>query len=228
MNGAVEPVFHVLTSHDWGQGKTSTALDVAAGLRARGFVVGGFALVPVYRPQTDGFRVVGYEARLHRSGDCVPVCHTELVDWEQVDFAEHRTLQQERAKGAMYFHDDAVRSVIDQAIADHEDSSVDAMVVDEIGPVLAYTKKRANRRGERLVELVQRMLDEPKRFSLLVISDTRSQTKEVLASWDHVKPSITEATHPLVASGCVKTSHLGPDNVLAMAQSLLANARLDS
>lgn len=222
MTGLVDAVVHVLTSVEWGQGKTKTAKEVVTALQSRGFTVGGFSVIPVYRKERGTFVVVGYEARLHRTKETRRLCHTDLVEWELVDFAKHRTLQQ-GPESAMYIDEEAVRAVIDCALQDHQDPAVNAMVVD-ISHVLAFSKKRTNRRGQRIPELMRALLDEPKPYTLVVLPDSRTQTKELLTCWDLVRPGNPTIVHPLVLQGRINTWTLGPDNLPVMAQSILDEA----
>lgn len=161
----LEPRLAVIHAVDPGQGKTMVVQDVVSWLRSTGHQVGGFSVRRAYRA-TDVVSPAAFYAHLYSTDEHVRLSHDQLRADEAIDLELYRNSLVRPA--LQNLSDAAVRRVVNQALADHANPHIDTLVLDELGPNLAATVLRKNRRSELLPQLVEQALEHPKPLTIIV------------------------------------------------------------
>lgn len=211
--------FFVVTATDWGQGKTDMALEVATGLQERGFEVGGFCLRRTYTPAAGGFEVAGFEALHFRTQSHILLARRIFTDDDAAKFRAGRREGLRVGHPDFYFvNRKAAATLSALALQDLEDPSVDAFILDEIGPLLFKAKVITRRREKRTApfyRIALGLVDAPKPVSVLVFSDPDMQSEESLGVRKHMQ------AHPSRLHDRAKHWRLTPDNFRVLAAEIL-------
>jgi nucleoside-triphosphatase THEP1 len=151
-------------------GKTMVVQDVVAWLRGRGHRVGGFSIRPAYGRDTDA--PVAYYAHLYATDRLIRLSHHDLRADEALDLGKYRpdTVR----TPTQNISDHAVHETLEALATDHQDPAIDAIVLDELGGILAATAKRKHRRAEDLPNLTERLVTDPKPTTIIVALSKRS------------------------------------------------------
>jgi hypothetical protein len=161
----MEPQLVILRSAEPGQGKTHVCQDLVAWLRSHQRKVGGFSILRAYGG-TDPALPIAFYAHLYSTDIRLRLSHSGLRGGETIDFEARRN--QPSHYLPQHLSADATKRILDQLEADHADPAVDALILDELGPAIAATRHRHNRRAERLPGLVEQILDDPKPVTVVV------------------------------------------------------------
>ncbi|MHB8634406.1 MAG: hypothetical protein ACYDBQ_10675 [Thermoplasmatota archaeon] len=168
-----------VTGSDWGQGKTDAALTVAFGLAQEGFTVGGVCIRRQYAPALHGFEVVGLEAFFPKTGESVVVARR---DYRGDELLRHRA---DRApglrtglEGTFWVSHKALAETARRIRLDA--STVDAFLMDEVGPLFFKTARTKRRRRSPFYEVAEMVAENPRPCTLFVFSDPDMQSTECL------------------------------------------------
>jgi nucleoside-triphosphatase THEP1 len=175
-----DPVLAVLRSDTFGQGKSTAAMEAAAGLAERGFSLGGITFVPVYRSR-DG-ALVGFEAHILSTGQRVLVGHNARTEWPVLHFQQDRRLfvPEQVAYGSFHADDKAMQKV-ERLLADELKRRPDVFILDDLGPFLASNITRGNRARHPVVDLVRGALAQPCPITVVVFGQRQLQYVDLQA-----------------------------------------------
>jgi nucleoside-triphosphatase THEP1 len=165
VTASMEPQLVILRSVEPGQGKTRVCQDLAAWLRSQNRLVGGFSVLRAYGG-ADPRLPIAFYVHLYRTDERVRLSHSGLRADETIDFEGRRTQQSHYLP--QHLGADVTGRILDQVEADHADPEVEALILDELGPVMTATRHRHGRRAERLPGIVAQVLSEPKPFTVVV------------------------------------------------------------
>ena len=213
--------FVVVTATDWGQGKTDAALDLANGLRDRGYAVGGFCIRRVYAQEQQGFHPVALEAILLRSGQSIRLARQHYTDDEALDLrSSRRDGLRVGMEGEFFLNRAAVATLHDAVARDLDDPTVTAFILDEVGPLLfkaKHVKRRKEKRSVPFYRLALHLVDHPKPVTVLMFSDPDMQAEESLGIRKHIQ------AHPTRLHDRVAYWRLTPENFRLVAAEILAD-----
>ena len=213
--------FVVVTATDWGQGKTDAALDLANGLRDRGYTVGGFCIRRVYAQEPNGFHPVALEAILLRSGQSIRLARRHYTDDEALDLrSSRRDGLRVGMEGEFFLNRAAVTALHEAAVHDLADPAVNAFILDEVGPLLfkaKHVKRRKEKRSVPFYRLAIHLVDSPKPVTVLMFSDPDMQAEESLGIRKHIQ------AHPTRLHDRVSYWRLTPENFRLVAAEILAD-----
>lgn len=190
---------HLVEAETFGVGKTSYAADCALALTSQGFQVGGLLCLAVYRHHAGVFRWIGHDALLFPEGVRLPFARIDRPGWEKRNLFEgHSTrdpkLPPDRARQHPRLTADRRHLAVNLAAADRclrhlqqvvRDEEVDAVVLDEVGTLLAGESARKSDR--RLLEVCEALAGASKQVVVATVQVRGQHRQHIKACVDALK-----------------------------------------
>lgn len=212
------PYVNLVEAETFGVGKTSYATDCAVQLPQQGFTVGGLLCLASYR----GPRWIGQDALLLPGGDFFPFARVDRPDWELRNVFEgyktrdlklppdrvrqHPRLTADRRKLAVNL--EAAGRCLDHLKRVVEDASINAVVIDEIGTLLAGEGVRSA--DTRLQEACEALATARKEVVVATVQIRGQHRQHVKACVDVLKDLRHDAVLDHVVLNGVEPAEVSP------------------